>query len=89
MTARNMIEITKENSCKTGAVHKWQSQQRQSGGNQCVNLPIGACPTQHGDDREQNHADLAVHFALSALTVGNCGKAGHKIDGWGHGEQLS
>ncbi|WP_157140055.1 hypothetical protein [Roseibium aggregatum] len=24
MTARNMIAITEENSCKTGAVHKWQ-----------------------------------------------------------------
>ncbi|CTQ47440.1 hypothetical protein LAL4801_05902 [Roseibium aggregatum] len=26
MTARNMIAITEENSCKTGAVHKWRCQ---------------------------------------------------------------
>ena len=33
-------------------------------------LQAGSRPAQHGDDREQNHADLAVYFSFGAPPVG-------------------
>ena len=52
---------------------------------QRVDLSIRSRPAQHGDDREQNHADLAVHFPFGAPPVRDVSETGRKIDCRLHG----
>src|SRR4249920_4267440 len=55
---------------------------------QRVDLSIRSRPAQHGDDREQNHADLAVYFSFGAPPVRDVSEAGRKIDRRLHGGNL-
>ena len=45
-----------------------------------VDLSIRSRPAQHGDDREQNHANLAVHLPFGAPPVRDVSETGRKID---------
>lgn len=61
-----------------------RGEQRKPAVDQGVDLPVGARPAQHGDDRELDQAGLTVDFALRTAAVGDRGKAGRKIVGGWH-----